>query len=91
MGLILEARGRNPAHVVALSPDGPAEKCGKIKLGDVLTSVDGRSVSGSMTPNEIATLISGPEGTQVRISWLWRVLLSPWLVVWRVTPECCCV
>jgi C-terminal processing protease CtpA/Prc len=36
-------------YVKAMPPDGPAAACGKIKINDMLASVNGRGVSNQIT------------------------------------------
>ncbi len=49
-----------------IHPGGPADKAGLV-VGDVLTSVDGKSLEG-LRVNEVSTLLKGTPGTEVKIS-----------------------
>jgi hypothetical protein len=46
---------------------GPAERCGRIRVGDILVAVDGRLVAGQ-TPNGLRPLIVGDAGTTVNLT-----------------------
>jgi hypothetical protein len=67
VGLVLEARGRGPSFVAELAAGGSADRSGKVQVGDKLLLVDGSPLDG-MTPVDLAQVISGPEGTPVRLS-----------------------
>ena len=53
------------AQISSVFPSSPAEKAG-VRPGDLIKSVDGTDVTG-FAPDEIATRIRGPEGTQVKL------------------------
>ena len=53
------------AQISSVFPGSPAEKAG-VRPGDQIKSVDGTDVSG-FAPDEIATRIRGPEGSQVKL------------------------
>ncbi len=53
------------AQIASVFPSSPAEKAG-VKPGDGIKTVDGTDVTG-FNPDEIATRIRGPEGTQVKL------------------------
>ena len=67
VGLVLEARGRGPSFVAELAPGGSADRCGRVRVGDQLLRVDGQIVQG-LTPADLSQIISGPEGTAVRLA-----------------------
>ena len=66
VGLVLETRGRG-SFVTELVAGGSADRSGKVQVGDKLLLVDGNPLDG-MTPVDLAQVISGPEGTFVRLS-----------------------
>jgi carboxyl-terminal processing protease len=53
------------AQISSVFPSSPAEKAG-VRAGDLIKSVDGTDVTG-FSPDEIASRIRGPEGTQVKL------------------------
>ena len=53
-------------QVVAVQPGGSAEHAG-VQKGDIVTHVMGRSTEG-MTPDDCASQIRGPVGTEVKIT-----------------------
>ena len=67
VGLVLEARGRGPSYVAELAPGGSADRSGRLRVGDQLLSVNGQAIQG-MTPAELSQIISGPEGSSVRLA-----------------------
>ncbi len=52
-------------EIAAVFPNSPAEKAG-VRAGDRIKSVDGADVAG-FSPDEVASRIRGPEGTQVTL------------------------
>ena len=50
-----------------LTPGGPAEREGSIRVNDILVALDGQSVIGQSF-DEVMTLLSGKEGSQVILS-----------------------
>ena len=46
---------------------GSAQECGKISVGDYIVAVDDQEVYG-MTLNEVVSMVRGPEGTFVKIT-----------------------
>lgn len=64
LGLRVGVR-RNVLVVVAVTPGGPAEEAG-IRVGDRLVAVDGRRL-GPGDPGLAATLLEGPEGSEVTL------------------------
>ena len=58
-----------PSFVVEMAPGGSAELSGKVRIRDELLRVDGETIQG-MTPVELSHIISGPEGTTVRLAFL---------------------
>jgi len=67
VGLVLEARGRGPSFVAELAPGGSADRSGRVRVGDQLLRVDGQMIQG-LTPADLSQIISGPEGTAVRLA-----------------------
>jgi C-terminal processing protease CtpA/Prc len=71
VGLILEQQrdpgGRFVYSVGKCVPGSPAHRCGMIFEGDVLHSVSGTSVS-VLSNDEMASLITGPEGSKVQLT-----------------------
>ena len=67
VGLVLEARGRGPSFVAELAAGGSADRSGKVQVGDKLLLVDGYALHGK-THLDLAQIISGPEGTPVRLT-----------------------
>jgi carboxyl-terminal processing protease len=52
-------------EVTQVFPDSPAQRAG-LQMGDKIKSVNGKDVTG-LTAEEVATLIKGPEGTDVTL------------------------
>jgi carboxyl-terminal processing protease len=67
VGMYIERRDDLPT-VVAPIPNTPAERAG-VRAKDVILAVDGRDVT-SMSTDEVASLVRGTAGTQVRITFL---------------------
>jgi len=67
VGMYIEERNNLPT-VEAPIPNTPAEKAG-IQARDVIMAVDGRDVT-QMTTDQVAALVRGPAGTQVRLTLL---------------------
>jgi carboxyl-terminal processing protease len=67
VGMYIEERNGVPT-VEAPIPNTPAEKAG-IQAGDAILAVDGRDVT-QMTTDQVAALVRGTAGTQVRLSLL---------------------
>lgn len=65
LGLRVGLRG-NVLAVVAVTPNGPAAEAG-IRVGDRLLAVDGRPL-GPRDPGLAATLLEGPEGSEVTLT-----------------------
>ncbi|MGG5807817.1 S41 family peptidase [Falsiroseomonas sp. CW058] len=65
LGLRVERRGERLA-IAAVLPNGPAAQAG-IRVGDLLLAVDGRALGGG-DPGLAATLLEGPEGTEVTLT-----------------------
>ncbi len=64
LGLRVGVR-RDTLSVVAVTPGGPADEAG-IRIGDRLVAVDGRPL-GPRDPGLAATLLEGPEGSEVTL------------------------
>jgi carboxyl-terminal processing protease len=65
LGLRIGPRGQALA-VVAVTPGGPAEEAG-IRVGDRLLAVDGHPL-GARDPGLAASLLEGPEGSEVTLT-----------------------
>jgi carboxyl-terminal processing protease len=65
VGMYFEKRNDLPT-VVAPIPNTPAERAG-LRAKDIIIAVDGRDIT-KMTTDQIAGLIRGPAGTQVRLT-----------------------
>ena len=52
--------------VVALSPGGPAQRSGLVRVGDVILKIEGQPLRG-LTPQQVVDLITGPRDTQVEL------------------------
>eukprot|EP00277_Geminigera_cryophila_P017955 CAMPEP_0179447362 /NCGR_PEP_ID=MMETSP0799-20121207/31224_1 /TAXON_ID=46947 /ORGANISM="Geminigera cryophila, Strain CCMP2564" /LENGTH=144 /DNA_ID=CAMNT_0021238161 /DNA_START=66 /DNA_END=500 /DNA_ORIENTATION=+ len=52
--------------VKSLLPGSPAQKCGKIKVGDIVLKVDGDNVFGKKLA-ELAEVLLGPTGSKVTL------------------------
>jgi carboxyl-terminal processing protease len=59
------ARWGNGDEIIDFSPDSTAEKAG-LKIGDVITEVDGRSLRG-LDLHQKASLVRGPAGTRAKL------------------------
>jgi carboxyl-terminal processing protease len=66
VGVRIKRKANEPIVVWELLEGGSAGKAG-IKPGDAILRVDGRD-TGSLTLEQIANLIRGPEGTQVKLT-----------------------
>ena len=75
LGLHLNAR----LEVVSLVPHGPSARCGGIRTGDILLSVNGESVQGRR-PSEVTPLLTGSEGASTELSLLCKESCGPKLV-----------
>jgi len=77
VGIIFDAGtdGKGPDGiglcVNGLSPDGPADQCKSIHIGDVLVEIDGVDVQGK-TAGEISSLILGRPGSSVHLKFFSR-------------------
>jgi carboxyl-terminal processing protease len=63
--LLSRQQNEQPPLIAEIFPNSPAASSG-LKRGDRITGVDGQDVTGK-TVNEIAQLIRGPRGTDVRV------------------------
>ncbi len=66
IGVLLTTTSDGQFQVTRVLPNSPAQ-AGGIKAGDVITAVDGKSVSG-LTFDQLATMIRGNAGTSVTVS-----------------------
>lgn len=66
VGLMLVEDSNGLVRVSGLAPDGPAARSGQIRVNDVVQEVDGKNIRGQPLAS-FASMISGPEGTYVRI------------------------
>ena len=68
IGLFLKQQLPGDDLVVgAMAPGGPAHECKRIMVGDVLLSVDGRSIDTFSSLNEVAEALIGPKQTHVML------------------------
>ena len=65
---IFQPEPNQPIEVIDVYPNTPAEHAG-VKKGDKIIRVNGEDVS-SLTTDEVATRVKGPEGTQVTVTFL---------------------
>lgn len=66
VGIVFHSSDHGCLAVKRLVPGGPAARCGLIKQGDILTYIDDTNVYQQST-SEINHLISGPQGSFVRL------------------------
>ena len=67
IGLLLEKKsGEGGVHVKDVVPGGPADRCGRIRPGDEVLAVDGKSSAG-VPLEQIFDMIIGQVGSQVTI------------------------
>lgn len=55
-----------PIEVAAVLPGGPAFESGKVSVGDILLTVDGRTIS-NFKVDDVRKLIVGPSNTPVTV------------------------
>lgn len=55
------------AKIIKVVKNGPAEKSGKFKKNDIITKVNGKSIS-NMSVNDVVELIRGDKGSKVKLS-----------------------
>ena len=68
VGIVFATQG-NSNHglvVASLAVDGPADKCGQVRAGDILISIDRINVRG-VSAEDLAPYILGPPGSKVTI------------------------
>ena len=58
----IQLRSERPYCVVTIVPNSPAALSGKIRVGDILVSVQGQECDFK-TPEEVQNLLKGPEGS----------------------------
>jgi hypothetical protein len=66
VGIVFHSSSHGSLAVKRLVPGGPAARCGIIKQGDILTHIDETNVY-QQTASDINHLISGPQGSYVRL------------------------
>jgi FtsZ-binding cell division protein ZapB len=77
IGLLLERTAHAPGvHVKHVVPGGPAEMCGRIRPGDELRAVDGKSLAG-VPLEQVFDMIIGQQGSQVTIDIAQDLSLEP--------------
>ena len=77
IGLLLERTAHAPGvHVKHVVPGGPAEMCGRIRPGDELLAVDGKSLAG-VPLEQVFDMIIGQQGSQVTIDIAQDLSLEP--------------
>ena len=67
VGINFKVADTGDLEVESTAKLGPAERTGKIKIGDQLTRVDGKFVRG-MPVSRVAPMVLGPAGTLVELS-----------------------
>ena len=88
VGLGVRPNADGSYSVSGIIPYSSAELCGKIRIGDVLHSVDGVPVCGK--PYEtVRDLVQGPYGTQVMIAFLRPEATSTNLLQVKSFVRCC--
>lgn len=65
VGMGLRSRADGCLEVTEIVPNGPVDRSSRVKLGDVLKSVDGKDVD--KTVSSARQLLLGPPGTTVRL------------------------
>jgi hypothetical protein len=67
VGINFRVADTGDLEVESIAKLGPAERTGKIKIGDQLTRVDGRFIRG-LPVSRVAPMVLGPAGTLVELS-----------------------
>ena len=53
--------------VTEVKPGGAAQQSGRLFKGDVITSIDGKALTSAVSKAEVAAMLLGPTGTEVRL------------------------
>jgi carboxyl-terminal processing protease len=67
IGVYISGGGSQPLRIDAIIPGSPAAKSGKLRPGDEIVAVDGRSIQG-MSETQSHALIAGKAGTKVTLT-----------------------
>ena len=67
LGVSLSRGSGSQIQVQSVISESPAALAG-LRIGDTITAVDGQAATGQ-DPGTIASLVAGPEGTSVTLSW----------------------
>ena len=65
-GIMLHCNSRGYMVIAGLVPSGPAEKCGKIRINDILVSVNGAPVS-ILSYEKVVDMLIGPVDSVVTL------------------------
>ena len=66
IGLLLHKNWKNQCEITGIKSNSSADKCGMIKIGDILISVDGKNINESSIL-DIQNMIIGKSNTSVRL------------------------
>jgi carboxyl-terminal processing protease len=67
IGIYISGGGSQPLRIDAIIPGSPADKSGKLRPGDEIVGVDGKSIQG-MSETQSHVLIAGKAGTKVTLT-----------------------
>jgi carboxyl-terminal processing protease len=67
IGVYISGGGSQPLRIDAIIPGSPADKSGKLRPGDEIVGVDGKSIQG-MSETQSHPLIEGKAGTKVTLT-----------------------
>jgi carboxyl-terminal processing protease len=67
IGVYISGGGSQPLRIDAIIPGSPADKSGKLRPGDEIVGVDGKSIQG-MSEAQSHVLIAGKAGTKVTLT-----------------------
>ena len=76
VGMLLQHEPRFGIYVASLTPKGPADECGKIKIDDVLLTIDGYTIQSTDSLASVQRLVLGRPGTSVTLSFERRPTLQ---------------
>jgi hypothetical protein len=76
VGMLLQHEPRFGIYVASLTPKGPADECGKIKIDDVLLTIDGYTIQPTDSLANVQRLVLGRPGTSVTLSFERRPTLQ---------------